>query len=141
MSLRYSARCLCGSITLTATLPTRSVHACHCSICRTWGGGPALCIDAEELEVVGETLAVYPSSDWAERGFCQRCGTHLFYRLKDGGMVNIPVGLFKDLQQLDFDSEIFVDHQPEYYQFSDEQFAGKRQRLTEAEVLAQFESG
>ncbi len=34
--------------------------------------------------ISGETLAVFGSSDFAERGFCTRCGTHIFHRPKDG---------------------------------------------------------
>jgi len=36
---------------------------------------------ADTVSFAGEeNVAVYKSSDWAERGFCKQCGTHLFYR-------------------------------------------------------------
>lgn len=30
-----------------------------------------------------QNLSIYASSDWAERGFCNHCGTVLFWRMKD----------------------------------------------------------
>ncbi len=32
-------RCLCGAVSLSTTSMSKNVGACHCSICRNWGGG------------------------------------------------------------------------------------------------------
>ncbi|MEQ9448085.1 MAG: GFA family protein, partial [Rhodospirillaceae bacterium] len=72
--------------------------ACHCGTCRKWGGGPLLAVDCgEHVTIDGEeNVSIYQSSDWAERGFCGKCGTHLFYRLTQQPFYVIPVGLFGD---------------------------------------------
>lgn len=33
--------CLCGSVRFTAS-DARGIGACHCAVCRRWGGGPLL---------------------------------------------------------------------------------------------------
>jgi len=114
--------CLCGAVNLAVAAHKQNVGACHCSMCRTWGGGPLLALESvSDIEIEGEeNVTVYPSSDWAERGFCKRCGTHLFYRLKTGDHYAVPVGLVDGGEAWTFDTQIFIDQKPEYYRFANE---------------------
>jgi len=77
--------CLCGEVSFTAKNAIQSVGACHCGMCRKWGGGPLMAVDCgTDVTFEGEKyISVYDSSEWAERGFCKKCGSHLFYRLKE----------------------------------------------------------
>src|SRR5690625_3920515 len=77
--------CLCGSVRVTAQPKTNQFGACHCGICSQWGGGPLLAVECEDrVSFEGDShIGIYASSEWAERGFCKQCGTHLFYRLKN----------------------------------------------------------
>ena len=89
-----------------------------------------------DIEIDGEeNISVFDSSDWAERGFCRNCGTHLFYRLKESGQHMIPVGFFEDSESLAFESQVFIDAKPDYYEFSN-----KTKDLTGAEIFALFGS-
>lgn len=80
-----------------------------------------------------ENISVYDSSDWAERGFCKRCGTHLFYRLKEDRHYFMPVGLFEDAESFVLDLQVFIDEKPEYYCFSNE-----TRNMTGEEVFAEY---
>ncbi len=80
-----------------------------------------------------ENVAVFDSSEWAERGFCKKCGSHLFYRLKERNQYFMPVGIFDDVEQFIFDHQIFIEEKPEYYCFANE-----TQNMTGAEVFAMF---
>lgn len=87
-----------------------------------------------------DAIARYASSDWAERGFCARCGTNLFYHLlpREGvpdGQWILSAGTLDDSDALTFSAEIYIDQAPPWYAFAD---AAQRQRLTEAEVLALY---
>ncbi len=127
--------CLCGAVRISATVAATNAGACHCGMCRKWAGGPLLvadCGSAVRFEGSG-SISVYDSSDWAERGFCSKCGSHLFYRLKKEGRYEVPVGLFDDGAQWIFDTQIFVDEKPPYYSF-----ANQTRNLTGAEVFALF---
>ena len=100
-------------------------------MCRRRGGGPLMCMNCGSgLAVEGGQVARYRSSDSAERGFCSRCGTHLFFYFVPDGSYFVPAGVFDDQSGLDFETEIYVDVKPDYYAF-----AGDRKRQTEAEFL------
>lgn len=117
-----SGHCLCGAVTVEAT-PTRPhVEACHCDMCRRWGGIAFLGIQCgDTVSFEGEDQIVrYASSEWAERGFCGKCGTNLFYHFKPAGFYSLTAGLFDDLGSMTMSEEIFIDEKPGYYSFADD---------------------
>ena len=126
------AQCLCGAVHVTA--PTvRDVHVCHCPMCRRWNGGPGFCVDGgTEVEVSGPVTR-YASSDWAERAFCSRCGTHLFYRLLDTNAHSLSAGLFQDEDGLQITEQIYIDEKPAYYDL-----ANDTPTMTGAEIEAKY---
>ncbi|MBM3617579.1 MAG: GFA family protein [Alphaproteobacteria bacterium] len=135
MSHTLHGKCLCGEVTVTAACDHAEFDACHCPTCRKWGGGPLLVIDCKTDAVwSGERhIGVFESSEWAERGFCKHCGTHLFYRLKQGGFLALPLGLFDGVEHFTLQKEVFIDAKPEGYTF-----AGERKKLTGEELFALF---
>lgn len=128
-------RCLCGAVKVTARNAGTHVGACHCESCRRWGGGPFMEVDCgAEVEFDGaEHVKIYHSSDWAERGFCGDCGTHLFYRLKDSGAHMVPVGLLDEDSARVLKTQVFVDEKPPYYSFRE-----TTEMLTGAELFAKY---
>jgi len=118
------------------TIPANDeVGVCHCGMCRRWGGGPFFAIHCKEgVEFSGEeNIARFASSDWAERGFCRECGTHLFYFLALNGEYAVLAGLFDDDKEFAIKEQIFIDRKPGFYSLANE-----TRNLTEAEVMAQF---
>ncbi|XZG69493.1 GFA family protein [Chitinibacteraceae bacterium HSL-7] len=129
------AQCLCGDIEVHVDHEHHTVGVCHCTICRRWGGGPMFAVDAGRgVRFSGAVPATFRSSDWAERGFCPRCGTHLFYHLLPTGEYSLPAGLFQD-QPFDLTQEIFIDHKPAYYALANE-----TRKLTGQQVFDQYAS-
>ena len=127
--------CLCGAVRVRMTPPVPHVEACHCTMCRRWGGGAYLSLrGVPDPEIEGaEQIVRYASSDWAERGFCGKCGTHLFYFYRPKQSYSFTAGLFDGADGFTLDEEIFIDEKPGYYDF-----AGERERLTAAEVIAKY---
>jgi len=129
----YRGSCLCGAVSVTIRPASRSVGTCHCNMCRKWAGGPQMMVECAGAGFEGEDyLGVYESSEWAERGFCKRCGSHHYYRLKKHGNYFVPVGLF-DVQDWEFDQQIFIDEKPPFYEFANE-----TNNMTGAEVFAKY---
>lgn len=130
-------QCVCGATTFTVELKNHDVHACHCSICRRQTSGVIMTIDVEQGSLQftqDQHLSIYNSSDWGERGFCNCCGTNLFWRTKDQSYCNINAfALDQQPQDIKFDMEIFIDNKPEFYAFNNE-----TKKLTEADVIALF---
>ncbi len=127
--------CLCGAVSLSTTSMNPHVAACHCSMCRKWGGGPLLAVECEsDVSFKGEeNIGIYQSSEWAERGFCKKCGSHLFYRFKENHQYYIPVGIFDNSEGLVFEHQVFIDRKPDYYSFANE-----TKNMTGEELFAQF---
>ena len=92
-----SGRCLCGAVRFVAEGVESEFDACHCGMCRRWTGGPFFTSRAQSVVFEGTAALVrYPSSDWAERGFCRFCGSTLFYYLKPTETFAMSVGAFDD---------------------------------------------
>ena len=127
--------CLCGAVTVEAKTVDPHLGACHCDMCRQWGGGPYISVECKEgVTFDGEdNITRYDSSEWAERAFCSKCGTHLYYRFKANNSHFMPAGLFKEHPEFDLDHQIFIDEKPNYYDF-----ANQTQMLTGEEVQAFF---
>jgi len=126
-----TGHCLCGSVTFTASELSPRCHICHCGMCRRWNGGPSMTVIAKEAQFEGEeNISIYDSSDWAQRAFCAKCGSNLFYRFKQSDDWFLWAGLFDDQSQFVIAQEIYFDNKPPGYSFS-----GDHARLTEEEFL------
>jgi hypothetical protein len=130
-------RCLCGA-TSAETPDNYTMNACHCGMCRRWGGGPMMSVHCgPDVRFEGaDRIVVFRSSDWAERAFCSVCGTHLYYRLIPANDYILSVGLFQDGAEFQFREQIFIDRKPASYEF-----ANGTSKLTEAEVFAKYAPG
>ena len=82
-----------------------------------------------------DNISVYDSSEWAERAFCNKCGSHLFYKLKDSKQFFMSVGLFGNEERFNFNHQVFIDKKPSFYTFSNE-----TNNMTEAELFAKYSS-
>jgi len=104
-------------------------------MCRRWSGGAGFLGAASTgLTFAGiEHLVRFASSAWAERGFCNICGTVLFYFLKPTQAYTISVGAFDDPSPFRLTREIFIDRKPPGHSF-----AGDHERWTEAETFARL---
>lgn len=80
--------------------------------------------------------AAYRSSDWAERGFCPTCGTHLFYHLLPSDEYILPAGIFQDADDFKLTRQIFIDEKPAYYELANQTLV-----MTGEQVVAQFSEG
>jgi hypothetical protein len=132
--------CMCGAVRFTAKDVPGTFGACHCEMCRRWTGSAMLGVTVPGGGITWEGEAhikTLQSSDWAERAWCQRCGTPLYYRVTaDGPMsetVQLPIGLFDDPDGFTMTQEIFIDCKPDGFAY-----AGERETLTRTEVLAKY---
>ncbi len=132
--------CLCGAVRFEITSDVTEAGACHCGMCRKFSGGIYVAV---RVPVGGmtfaseETLGLYTSSDWAERGFCKTCGSSLFYRMTAPGPMqgdmHVGLGTFDDANGVPLTGEIFIDRKPDGYAF-----AGDTVKMTEQEIVAMF---
>lgn len=126
--------CLCGSIQVELE-DIYTFEACHCGMCRRWGSGPLMAVHSQaKPDIQGlDNLTVYPSSSWAERAFCQTCGTHIYYHQLGAKSYVLSLGLFQNQPDFDFKSQIFIDKKPPYYDF-----ANQTELLTQDQLFEKF---
>lgn len=123
--------CLCGSVRLRVDGHAAAVSVCHCSMCRRWSG-LALAVfvaRAGTVDVQGP-VKVCRASSFAERAWCDCCGTHLWIR-DDGGDYDLMPGLFDAARDFALVREVYADRA-----FAAARFDGAHARVTAAQYEA-----
>jgi hypothetical protein len=117
-----SGSCLCGGVSYEVTGPLREVIACHCTQCRKTSGHfvAATACDDDDLKFNKlDTLAWYRSSAIAERGFCNRCGSTMFFRASVGNFTSIMAGTLNGATGLKLSHHIHCATKGDYYEITD----------------------
>ncbi|WP_108659680.1 GFA family protein [Acuticoccus kandeliae] len=128
-------QCACGAVTFTADITAEHLGACHCTTCRRMNGGPFIVVEAHGLTYPADApLGVYNSSEWADRTYCQKCGTSLAYRLKGQDMAFVGAYTFDPPLDMPLKGEVFIDEKPADYSFADD-----TQKITGPELFAMMQ--
>lgn len=129
-----TGQCLCGAVSMTGTANVPEVTTCHCDMCRRWSSGPFFEVTCESVTFVGEdNITKFRSSEWAERGFCRKCGSNLFYHIIGSQEFQISIGLLDDQSDLHLSLQVFIDSKPSFYGLSN-----KTETMTAADVMAKY---
>ena len=112
--------CLCGAVRYTLSASPGEVVACHCTQCRRMSGHyeAAAPVPADAISVTG-TPRWYRSSDSAERGFCAKCGSSLFWRHDGSPQVWVNAGSLDGPTGLRLAAHIFTAEKGDYYEIAD----------------------
>ena len=116
MSLKAS--CLCGSVKLKTQGYHRNIHNCHCIQCMKTHGHYAAYTNVKEQNVKffkKKTLKWFKSSKRAKRGFCNKCGASMFFKVIGEKNIHIAAGMFNKPVKLKTAINIFVKGKLEYY--------------------------
>jgi len=114
--------CHCGAVTYSVTGPVREVIYCHCIQCRRQSGHffAATACDDDQLSVArGENLTWYEASENARRGFCQTCGSLLFWKANGSDRTSIMAGSFDKPSGLTESHHIYAGDKGDYYEIAD----------------------
>ncbi|MAQ38679.1 MULTISPECIES: GFA family protein [Thioclava] len=117
--MKHTGACLCGAVSYEVAGDMRPVLACHCSQCRKTSGHiwASSQIDDHQLALINrDGLRWYRSSETAERGFCQFCGSSVFWRLDGEGRISIAAGTLNLPTGLSMAEHIFVADKGDYYE-------------------------
>lgn len=117
---KVNGSCICGAITFSADLPSKWCAHCHCSMCRkahgagyvTWAG-----FEQDQVNIGSGTdqLAWYDSSPGAQRGFCRKCGSTMFFRSERwAGELHIALGCIDDKLDRQPQANVFFDRHVEW---------------------------
>jgi hypothetical protein len=98
-SVRLTGGCQCGAVRYALSVKPRGAAPCHCRMCQKAGGAPFMVFAGVPTKYLSYTRGeptIFQSSEIAERGFCQKCGTPLTYRLKASERISVTVGSLDD---------------------------------------------
>lgn len=126
---------MCGAVKVTARADAAPVlRACHCAMCRQHNSFAFVNVQTDPASVtISGPEKIFKSSDWAQRAFCETCGSTLWYGLQHDGSRNLSAGLFESLEGSAMLQEYFVDEC-----LYGAGFAGDHQKLTREETFALF---
>lgn len=114
-----SGRCLCGAVRVVVTGPLGELSACHCDMCRRWSGSIQMGIEVAESGVdVSGPVKTYQSSSFAERAWCDTCGSALWFRDTVGEakqFFELAPGLFDNAGGARLVREVYADRCPRGY--------------------------
>ena len=116
--LSLKASCLCGGINLRTQGYHRNVQNCHCIQCMKTHGHHAAYTNVEERNIKflkKRTLKWFKSSKRAKRGFCNKCGASLFFKIIGARTISIAAGMFNRPIKLKTTMNIFVKGKSDYY--------------------------
>ena len=116
--LSLKASCLCSGIKLKTQGYHRNVQNCHCIQCMKTHGHYAAYTNIEERNVKflkKRNLKWFKSSKRAKRGFCNKCGASLFFKVIGAKNISIAAGMFSSPIKLKTTMNIFVKGKSDYY--------------------------
>ena len=114
--------CLCGAVQFEVRGPLRPVIYCHCSMCRRSSGhffAATACARPDLQLQSAQSLRWYASSPTARRGFCENCGSQLFWDSLGADHVSILAGSLDTPTGLIGQEHIFVSEAGDYYTIDD----------------------
>ena len=110
--------CLCGGVRYRFTGESRDVINCFCTQCQKTTGHhfAATAVNLDQFELLADsTLAWYASSDQARRGFCNRCGSSLFWQRNGTDSISLTAGTIDKPTYLKTAKNIFVEDKSDYH--------------------------
>ncbi len=119
----HKGQCECGAVAFEVKNLRAAVTFCHCGQCRRTSGHHWAATNAPIADLTftrDDGLRWYASSDWAKRGFCQHCGSSLFYRMNDEDGIGIAAGCIDTPHDLKPGKHIFCADKGTYYNIADD---------------------
>ncbi len=95
----YSGGCQCGAVRYHVQGALEGAHLCHCRMCQKAVGNyfmPLASAKNEEFSVTRGEPKWFHSSDPVKRGFCENCGTPLFFKTIGSPTIAIALGSLDD---------------------------------------------
>ncbi len=118
--------CLCGKVVFSIRGKLRDIVNCHCSKCRKFHGhiGAYTSVELQQLTIdKADALRWYesPLDETANvrRGFCQDCGSSLFWHPQDRKTIAIAAGALDNPEGVKTIGHIWCSQIADYYGIDD----------------------
>ena len=122
MKISLSASCLCKGVKFKTNGEHRNISNCHCIQCRKTHGiyGAYSNVKDKDIKFLNKkTLRWFKSSNKAKRGFCNKCGASIFFKVNNTANISIAAGMFDKPTKLKTFRNIFVGTKSDFYKITD----------------------
>lgn len=107
-----SGGCQCGAIRFRAAALSDNPHVCHCRMCQKASGnlfGARIGVLHKDLTWTRGRPSTFSSSRGVARGFCNLCGTPLFYHGEQSDRVSVSIGAFDQPAGIALEFELGIE--------------------------------
>ena len=97
-NIKYGG-CQCGAIRYQANSLEDNSHVCNCRMCQKAMGNffaALVGVPLKDFSWTRGSPSVFQSSKNVGRGFCQACGTPLFFQHADNSHISMTIGSFDE---------------------------------------------
>ena len=118
MDRTSTGRCMCGQVRYSVQGPLRDIICCHCEQCRRSSGhfvAATACRKANFRLLEHATLKWYSLKPGLRRGFCDACGSSLFFEDLNGERMSIAAGTLDATLGLKIAAHIYAAEAGDYY--------------------------
>ena len=110
--------CACGAVRCELSGELTKVTFCHCSKCRRWHGhfGAYTAVNHAHFTLTEQRgLKWHAINGTVQRGFCQECGSSLFWKDEADVRLGVCVGAIDAPTGLEPKAHIYVGSRGDYY--------------------------
>ena len=114
--------CLCGLICYEISTQPRPIVGCHCTQCRKTSGHFVAATQTVKsgIKITGQDhLTWFQSSTTARRGFCNTCGSQMFWSQDNSENISVMAGSIDGESGLSMDRQLYPDDKGDYYSLPD----------------------
>lgn len=118
MTEAITGGCACAGVRYEVRGPLRSIIACHCEQCRRTSGhfvAATACRRKYFTLTHADSLRWYSAVPGFQRGFCQTCGSSLFFEEIGQERISIAAGSLDAPQGLHIAAHLFTSEAGDYY--------------------------
>ena len=102
-TLPLTGGCQCGAVRYALHQWPTEPSICHCRMCQKAFGSffaPLTGVTTDKFEITRGELAIFMSSDEAERGFCRNCGTPLTFHYVSSNRISVSMGSLDEPERI-----------------------------------------
>lgn len=128
--MSVSGGCQCGAVRYHVSGQLEGAHLCHCRMCQKAAGNyfmPLASATEAEFAITRGEPAWFQSSDPVKRGFCQHCGTPLFFKTIGSDTIAVTLGSLDDPSAVEPESNDGVESRVRFFA----SLAGKLDRFSD----------
>ncbi len=117
----FRGSCMCGSVTYEFDGALDGVVCCHCTQCRKQTGHHFATVEADKNRfrlTNDSSLTWYQASPIARRGFCNNCGSSLFWDMFDAPKIDILAGSVDGSLGVGVKAHVHVSEKGDYYELA-----------------------